>query len=162
MPREDVPATPALRFLRARGITFRPLSYAWEEHGGTRQSARTLGVSEHAVVKTLVLRTDRGEFLLLLMHGDREASLKSLARTLGVKQVEMAGEADASRKTGYSFGGTSPFGTRAPLPVYAERSIFALPKILINGGKRGLLVEIDPSDLKRAFPVTEVETAVPG
>jgi Cys-tRNA(Pro) deacylase len=95
------------------------------------------------------------------MHGDREASLKQLARVLGVKHVEMAGEADAFRRTGYPFGGTSPFGTRTPLAVYAERSIFALPKILINGGKRGFLVEIRPADLRKVLQVTEVDVAAP-
>jgi Cys-tRNA(Pro) deacylase len=162
MARDDIPVTPAIRFLRAKGIPFRAFTYPWEEHGGTRQSALSLGVEEHSVVKTLVLREEGGKLLLLLMHGDREASLKGLARALGVKHVEMAAEDEAGRKTGYQFGGTSPFGTRSPLAVLAERSIFSLPKILINGGKRGLLVEIDPADLRRAFPLTEVDAAVPG
>lgn len=159
MASEDVPVTPAIRHLRSKGIAFRPAQYTWEEHGGAALSARTLGVPEHVVIKTLVLCADHGHYLLLLMHGDREASLKQLARFLGVKHVEMAAEQEAARRTGYLFGGTSPFGTRTPLPVYAESTIFQLPRILINGGKRGLLVEMDPADLRTAFPVTEVTVA---
>jgi Cys-tRNA(Pro) deacylase len=95
------------------------------------------------------------------MHGDRQVSLKTLARALGAKRAEMCEEETARRLTGYLFGGTSPFGTRTPLPVYAERTILALPRILINGGKRGFLVEMDPADLRRAFPLIEVSIAAP-
>jgi Cys-tRNA(Pro) deacylase len=160
--RQEIPVTPAVRVLRAKGISFQPRLYSWEEHGGTALSARALGVPERCVIKTLVLRTDAGECLLLLMHGDREASLKQLARTLGVRHVEMADEEEAHRRTGYLFGGTSPFGTRTPIPVYVERTVFELPRILINGGKRGFLVEIDPSDLRKALHVAEVDVASPG
>jgi Cys-tRNA(Pro) deacylase len=161
MARQETPVTPAVRALRAGGVSFQSHLYTWEEHGGTALSSHALGVPEGSVIKTLVLRTDEGECLLLLMHGDREASLKQLARVLGVKHVEMAGEAEAFRRTGYLFGGTSPFGTRTPMAVYAERTIFALPKILINGGKRGFLVEMQPSDLRRLLSITEVDVASP-
>jgi Cys-tRNA(Pro) deacylase len=160
MSAEEHPITSGVRFLRARGIPFAPCCYPFEEHGGTVAAAQALGVPEHAVVKTLVVRTDRARGLLVLMHGDRELSLKNLARALGAKSAEMCEEQEAKKLTGYLFGGTSPFGTRTPLPVYIERTILALPAILVNGGKRGFLVEIDPADLARAFPFTEIDAAL--
>jgi Cys-tRNA(Pro) deacylase len=160
MSKADYPITPAIRVLREKGIEFKPHLYVYEEHGGTSHSAAALGVSEHQVVKTIVMQTDEREPLLVLMHGDREVSTKQLARFLGVKRVEPCDEATATRHTGYLFGGTSPFGTRHPLPVYVEKTVFDLPNIYINGGKRGFLVEIGPSDLRRAFRVTEVEVAI--
>jgi len=160
MSAEEYPITPGVRFLRARAIPFTPRCYRFEEHGGAAASARALCVPEHAVVKTLVVRTDGAQVLLVLMHGDRELSLKNLARAIGVKSAVMCEEQEAKRLTGYLFGGTSPFGTRVPLPVYVERTILALPRILINGGKRGFLVEIDPADLRKAFPLTEIDAAL--
>jgi Cys-tRNA(Pro) deacylase len=160
MSQDDNPVTPGVRFLRTRAIPFTPRPYPFEERGGTAAASRALGVPEHAVVKTLVVRTERARGLLVLMHGDRELSLKTLARALGAKGAEMCSEQEAGRLTGYLFGGTSPFGTRTPLPVLVERSIFELPRILINGGKRGFLVEMDPADLRRAFPVTEIDAAL--
>lgn len=160
MAKDDIPATPAIRFLREHGIAFTPRLYAYEDRGGTRRSAQELGVDEHIVIKTLVMESGPKEPFLVLMHGDREVSVKQLARALGARSVAPAGEAAATRATGYQFGGTSPFGTRTPLPVLAERSIFELPLILINGGRRGLLVEVDPQDLKRALPVREVDVAI--
>jgi Cys-tRNA(Pro) deacylase len=160
MSKADYPITPAIRVLREKGIEFKPHLYVYEEHGGTSHSSVALGVPEHQVVKTIVMQTDEREPLLVLMHGDREVSTKQLARFLGVKRVEPCDEATATRHTGYLFGGTSPFGTRHPLPVYVEKTVFDLPNIYINGGKRGFLVEIAPSDLRRAFRVTEVEVAI--
>ncbi len=156
----DYPVTTAIRVLREKKIAFTPHLYAYEERGGTRVSAQALGVSEHQVVKTLVFQTDERKVLLVLMHGDREVSAKELARTLGVKRVEPADEQTAQRQTGYQFGGTSPFGTRQPLPVCVEESILALPTIYINGGKRGFLVEISPADLEKAFSVGRVRVAI--
>ena len=161
MDKQDYPVTPAIRVLREKKIAFRPHLYPYEEHGGTRRSAAALGVSEHAVVKTIVMETDRRQTLLVLMHGDREVSTKQLARTIGAKQVAPCTVETAQKQTGYLFGGTSPFGTRRPLPIYAERTIFELPRIFINGGKRGFLVEIEPQDLKHALDVTEVEVSIP-
>jgi Cys-tRNA(Pro) deacylase len=173
MSAEECPVTTGVRFLRARAISFVPRTYPFEQRGGTAAAARALSIPEHAVVKTLVIRTagaesaagavgaaGAGGVLLVLMHGDREVSLKGLARALGAKKAEMCGEQDAQRLTGYLFGGTSPFGTRTPLPVYVERTIFELPRILVNGGKRGFLVEIDPADLRRAFPLTEIDVGI--
>jgi Cys-tRNA(Pro) deacylase len=105
------------------------------------------------------METDEGKPLLVLMHGDKEVSTKQLARALSVKRVEPCDESTASRHTGYVFGGTSPFGTRHPLPVYVERSIFELQRLFINGGKRGFLVEINPADIKKALSVVEVNVA---
>ena len=156
----EYPITPAVRLLREKKVAFEPHLYDYVEHGGTSRSAEELGVDEHAVVKTLVMETEAKKPLLVLMHGDREVSTKQLARTLGVKSVHPCDFAQAQKHTGYLVGGTSPFGTRARLPVYAERTIFELPVIYINGGKRGFLVEIDPRLLRELLPVTEVSVAV--
>jgi Cys-tRNA(Pro) deacylase len=156
----NYPVTPAVRFLREQRVEFEPHLYDYEERGGTRHSAEALGVDEHAVVKTLVLETDARKALIVLMHGDREVSTKQLARTLGVKSVAPCDPATAQKHTGYLVGGTSPFGTRTRLPVYVERTIFQLPKIYINGGKRGFLVEIEPKDLRILSPLEEVEVAI--
>src|SRR5829696_6734324 len=156
----DYPITPAIRFLRMRKIAFVPHLYDYVEKGGTRESARQLGVHEHAVVKTLVFETNEKKPLIVLMHGDREVSAKSLARLLGVKSVEPATPEKASKLTGYLVGGTSPFGTRAKMPVYVEKSILSLRKIYINGGKRGFLIEIDPKVIRDGLPAEEIEVAI--
>src|SRR5919199_4374443 len=148
----DYPVTPAVRVLRERKVDFAPHLYTYEERGGTRHSAAALGVDEHAVVKTLVMETDARKALIVLMHGDREVSTKQLARALNVKSVQPCAPNVAQKHTGYLVGGTSPFGTRAELPVYVERTIFELPKIYINGGKRGFLIEIEPRVLKELLP----------
>jgi Cys-tRNA(Pro) deacylase len=157
--KDSFPVTPAVRCLREHGIAFVPRPYAYVEKGGTRRSAAELGVDEHAVIKTLVMETDARQPLLVLMHGDREVSTRQLARALGARSVAPCSEAAANRLTGYQVGGISPFGTRTPLPVYAERTIFDLPRICINGGRRGFLVELDPRDLGRALTVTCVDAA---
>jgi Cys-tRNA(Pro) deacylase len=162
MAKIEIPMTPAVRMLRAQNIAFAPHFYTYEERGGTRHSAKELNVDEHAVIKTLVMESDPRSPLIVLMHGDREVSTKQLARILGVKQVTPCTEAAVTRLTGYMTGGCSPFGTRSALPVYAEESIFSLPKIYINGGKRGFLVEIDPNDIAKAVEVTPVHAAVAG
>jgi Cys-tRNA(Pro) deacylase len=162
MSKSEYPITQGVRFLREMDVSFLPHLYTYEEHGGTRASAIELNVPEHQVVKTLVMETDQHKAFLVLMHGDCEVSAKQLARVISVKRVEPCSAATAEKLTGYVFGGTSPFGTRTQLPVYAEKTIFDLPQIYINGGKRGFLVEIDPRDLRRALPITEVEIAVPG
>jgi Cys-tRNA(Pro) deacylase len=156
----DYPITPAVRVLREKKVAFEPHLYDYVEHGGTRHSAEALGVDEHAVVKTLVMETDAKKPLIVLMHGDREVSTKQLARHLGVKSIHPCDFAQAQKHTGYLVGGTSPFGTRARMPAYVERTIFDLPNIYINGGKRGFLVSIDPKVLKELLPVHEVEVAL--
>jgi Cys-tRNA(Pro) deacylase len=160
MSKPEFPVTTAIRVLREKKIDFRTHLYTYEEHGGTGLSARALNVPEHEVVKTLVMQTSERRPLIVLMHGDREVSTKQLARLIGARGVEPCDEATAQRQTGYQFGGTSPFGTRHPLPVYVERTILSLPRIFINGGKRGFLVEINPADLRKAFDVTEVDVAI--
>ena len=161
MSKTDYPVTPAVRMLRDKRINFEPHLYDYQEHGGTARSAAELNVDEHRVVKTLVMETDRREPLIILMHGDREVSTKELARAIGAKSVAPCTPDVAQKHTGYLVGGTSPFGTRRGLPVYVERTIFDLPKIYINGGKRGFLVSIDPQVLKAALPVHEVAVAIP-
>lgn len=155
----EYPITPAVRFLREKKVDFVPHLYDYVEKGGANESARQLGVDVHAVVKTLVLETNEKKPLVVLMHGDREVSTKSLARQLGVKSVEPATPEKASKLTGYLVGGTSPFGTRTKMPVYVERTIFGLERIWINGGKRGFLVEIDP-DALRLLQAAEVEVGI--
>lgn len=158
--REDYPITTAVRELREKSVAFVPHLYNYVEHGGTRISAEALGVPEHIVIKTIVMETDEKKPLLVLMHGDLEVSTKQLARALGVKYVELCTADIAQRHTGYQFGGTSPFGTRKRMPVYAEKTVFDLSKIYINGGKRGFLVEIDPIELKRVLQIAEVEVGI--
>jgi Cys-tRNA(Pro) deacylase len=160
MPKDDYPVTPAIRVLREKKISFIPQVYKYEEHGGTRLTAEMIGVPENLVVKTLVMETDQKKPLIILMHGDREVSTKQMARIIGVKQVTPCDASTAQRYTGYQFGGTSPFGTRHPLPVYVEKTILDLQKIYINGGKRGLIIEINPQDLRAAFQIVEVEAAI--
>jgi Cys-tRNA(Pro) deacylase len=160
MPKPDYPVTAAIRALREKNISFVPHVYDYEEHGGTKHSAEALHVDEHHVIKTLVFETESKFPLIVLMHGDNEVSTKQLARILNVKRVEACSVQAAQKHTGYLFGGTSPFGTRTKLPVYVENTIFDLPEIYINGGKRGFLVEIAPEDLQKALEVKEVTVKI--
>jgi len=146
--------------LRERKVEFVPRLYDYVEKGGTRESARQLGVDEHEVVKTLVFETNENKPLIVLMHGDREVSAKNLARLLGVKSVDPATPEKASKLTGYLVGGTSPFGTRTKMPVFVEKSILSLDKIYINGGKRGFLMEIEPSVLTQGLNAQTIEVAL--
>jgi Cys-tRNA(Pro) deacylase len=152
--------TPATAFLQAHGIGFTEHSYDYVEHGGTAVSAESLGVPEHEVVKTLVMQDERALPLLVLMHGDRKVSTKNLARQAGRKSIEPCRPEVAQRHTGYQVGGTSPFGTRKPLPIYMEKSIAALPAIYINGGRRGLLVRIKTQELVSALKPQLVDVAL--
>ncbi|MBN9696198.1 MAG: Cys-tRNA(Pro) deacylase [Zoogloea sp.] len=144
---QSAPETPATRFLRQHHTAFSTHLYAYEEHGGTRVSARELNVNEHAVVKTLIMEDEARQPLIVLMHGDRKVSTKELARQAGRKQISPCEPAVAQRHTGYMVGGTSPFGTRKNMPVFMEKSILDLPLIYINGGKRGFLVGVHPHDI---------------
>lgn len=160
MSKQSSPSTPATRLLRARGIPFSEHHYRYEEHGGTRVSARELDVDEHAVVKTLIMEDETGRPLIALMHGDREVSTKQLARTIGARTVAPCRPEVANRHSGYLVGGTSPFGTRRPMPVYMEKTILDLPLIYINGGSRGFLLGIAPGDLVAVLSPTLVEVAI--
>lgn len=156
----EYPVTPAVRCLRDGNVDFTPHLYDYVEKGGTAESARQLGVDEHAVIKTLIFETNEKKLLIVLMHGDRQVSTKNLARQLGVKFVEPATAERATKFTGYQFGGTSPFGSRTQMPLYVEKTIFELDKIYINGGKRGFLVEIEPASLRVMLKVEEVEVSI--
>jgi len=152
--------TPATAFLKQRGIAFSEHEYEYLEHGGTEWPARALKVPESHIVKTLVMEDEARKPLIVLMHGDRKVSTKNLARQTERKNIEPCRPDVAQRHTGYQVGGTSPFGTRKPLPIYAERSIFELPEIYINGGRRGLLVRMRSADLATALKVTLVDVAL--
>jgi Cys-tRNA(Pro) deacylase len=161
MSSERVPSTPAVLALRAAKTEFTPHFYVYEEKGGTAVSSRALGVDEHAVVKTLVMADDKAAPLMVLMHGDRKVSTKALARIIGAKSVEPCAPEVALRHSGYRVGGTSPFGTRKPMPVYVERSVLSLPAIYINGGSRGFLVRIAPQVLVNLLKARPVDVAIP-
>jgi Cys-tRNA(Pro) deacylase len=140
-------------FLKAHKVAYTEHEFEYVEHGGTRHSSASMGVPEHAVVKTLVMQDEDARPLIVLMHGDRKVSTKNLARQAGRKRIEPCKPEVAQRHSGYQIGGTSPFGTKKKMPIYAERSIFELPKIYINGGRRGYLVGIDPRELDRLEPL---------
>jgi Cys-tRNA(Pro) deacylase len=152
-------ATPAVHFLRKHGVPFREHEYRYEDHGGTRVSARELGVDEHTVIKTLVMEDEHRNPVIVLMHGDREVSTKQLARQAGCKSMAPCDPAVAQKHTGYMVGGTSPFGTRKPLPVYMERSITALERVFVNGGRRGFLVSLTPREIVRVLGAVLVDVA---
>jgi len=151
----------AVRALLAAGVPFTDHFYDYREHGGTARAAEALGLDEHAVIKTLVMEDDRRAPLVVLMHGDREVSTRALARALGAGGVGPCAPDVAERHSGYKVGGTSPFGLRKPLPVYMETSIAGLPRVFVNGGKRGYLVGLSSDDLIRVLRPTAVEVARP-
>ena len=160
MAKDKLPVTPAIRLLNQHKIEFSGHLYAYEDKGGTAVSSRELGVDEHAVVKTLVMEDDNRQPLIVLMHGDRQVSTKELARIIGCKSVSPCTPQVADKHSGYQVGGTSPFGTRKVMPVYMEETIATLPKIYINGGKRGFLVGIDPREAIRLLQPTLVRVAI--
>jgi len=145
--------TQATMFLKASKIAYTVHEYEYVEHGGTEVSASSLGVDEHHVVKTLVMQDEDAKPLIVLMHGDRKVSTKNLARQAGRKRIEPCKPEVAQRHSGYQVGGTSPFGTKKKMPIYVERTILELPKIYINGGRRGFLVGIDPKELLKLAPL---------
>ena len=154
--KEHISETQATQLLRKHQVSFEEHPYPYEEHGGTSVSARELGVPEHAVIKTLVMQDEAAKPLIVLMHGDCKVSTKNLARGIGCKSVEPCKPEVAQRHSGYMIGGTSPFGTKKTMPVYVEQSILDLPRIYINGGRRGFLVSLAPQvllDLLNAQPV---------
>jgi len=160
MAKKVYPITQAVRELRSKKICFKPHNYSYEKYGGTHHAASALNVSEHAVIKTLLMETDSRRLFLILIHGDREVSTKQLARKLGVKRVSPCSSESVQKNTGYVVGGISPFGTRKKLPVYVESSILTLESIFINGGKRGFLIEIDSRNLGKVFEIREVKVAI--
>jgi Cys-tRNA(Pro) deacylase len=160
MAKDKTPVTPAVRLLRQEQVAFTAHPYAYEEKGGTATSARELGVDEHAVIKTLIMEDDGKNPLIVLMHGDRQISTKELARVIGARSVTPCAPAVADKHSGYKVGGTSPFGTRKAMPVYLEETILELPRIYINGGKRGFLVGIDPQEVVRLLKPTPVKVGI--
>lgn len=158
----DIPVTTALRALRDAHAVFEPITYNYADHGGTARAAQELGVSEHATVKTIVMETDAKKPFIILMHGDCEISTKQLARHMGVKSVSPCTPDTATRHTGYMVGGTSPFGLRKQLPVFAEATLFDLAELYINGGRRGLLVKIFPAVLEQLLKPVRVHVANAG
>lgn len=160
MSRIQFPVTPAIRVLRDAGIAFSQHLYDYEEKGGTRRAANELGVEEHSVIKTLVMQDENHKPLIILMHGDREVGVGMLAKEVGAKSVQPCDPATAQKHTGYLVGGTSPFGTRATMPVYVEESIFGLERVYVNGGKRGFLVAFAPNNLCDLLPIKTVHVAV--
>jgi Cys-tRNA(Pro) deacylase len=155
-----VSETPATQWLRQHGIVFTEHVYDYVDKGGTAESARQLGVPENEVVKTLVMQDERAQPLVVLMHGDKQVSTKNLARQIGVKSVEPCPPEVAQRHSGYLVGGTSPFGLRKAMPVYVESTVLALPRICINGGRRGYLVGIAPAVLTTLLGARPVQCAL--
>ena len=160
MKRPSHSETPATQFLKANGVVYSEHFYEYVERGGTAVSSDSLGVPEHEVVKTLVMEDEGRHPLIVLMHGDRTVSTKNLARQAGRKRVEPCKPEVAQRHTGYQVGGTSPFGTRKRLPVYMERSILALERVYINGGRRGFLVGLAPQEIVRVLAPLQVDVAL--
>jgi Cys-tRNA(Pro) deacylase len=155
-----VSATPAVHVLRQHRVPFTEHEYRYQERGGTAVSSRELGVDEHIVIKTLVMEDEARQPLIVLMHGDREVSTKNLARQIGRKAVTPCAPDAAQKHTGYLVGGTSPFGTRKPMPVFLERSIADLERIYVNGGRRGFLVSLAPAELIRVLSPVLVDAAL--
>jgi Cys-tRNA(Pro) deacylase len=160
MAKDKTPVTPAIRLLRQEQVSFTAHPYDYEEKGGTAVSARELGVDEHAVIKTLIMEDDRKNPLVVLMHGDLQVSTRELARIIGARSVTPCAPAVADKHSGYQVGGTSPFGTRKTMPVYLEETILDLPKIYLNGGKRGFLVGLDPREVVRLLKPTLVKVGI--
>jgi Cys-tRNA(Pro) deacylase len=160
MATEKTPVTSAIRHLRGEKVAFSEHLYQYEEKGGTAVSARELGVDEHAVIKTLVMEDESKKPLIVLMHGDCQVSTKELARVVGAKLITPCSPETANKHTGYLVGGTSPFGTKKPLAVYMEESITSLPKIYLNGGKRGFLVSLAPAEAVRLLRPVLVKVAI--
>jgi len=162
MSADKYPVTAAVRVLRDAKVAFESHLYEYEEKGGTAVSSQALGVDEHSVVKTLVMEDDAKKPLVILMHGDMWVSTKELARVVGCKRVAPCAPPVAQNHTGYQVGGTSPFGTKKALSVYVEETILALPRLYINGGKRGYLVSMTPADLVRVLAPKAVKVGIAG
>jgi len=157
---KHVSETPATQFLKHAKLAFGEHVYDYVEHGGTDEAARQLGVDPHRVVKTLIMEDEKARPLVVLMHGDREVSTKNLARQAGVKRVVVCTPDTANRHSGYLVGGTSPFGTRKKMPVFVQSTILACPTVLINGGRRGYLLEVAPSVFMDVLAGVAVDVAI--
>ena len=160
MKRPSHSETPATQFLKKLGIAYSEHTYEYVEHGGAERGAEELGVPPEQVVKTLVMQDEDAKPLVVLMHGDRKVSTKNLARQAGRKRIEPCQPEVAQRHSGYQVGGTSPFGLRKAMPIYMERSIRDLPRVYINGGRRGFLVGLEPADIERTLAPQLVDAAL--
>ena len=160
MMKEKIPTTPAILALRAQKIDFTLHPYPYEERGGTQRASGKLGVDEHCVIKTLVMEDETGKPLIILMHGDKEVSTKSIARIIGVKSISPCNPVIVEKHTGYKVGGTSPFGTKKVMPVYMEATLADLPEIFINAGSRGLLARMPSNELIRMLKPIAVSVAI--
>ncbi|HPQ45475.1 MAG TPA: aminoacyl-tRNA deacylase [Syntrophales bacterium] len=160
MTKEKIPSTPAIRVLKSNNVNFIPRPYRYEDRGGTRVAARELQNDEHLMIKTLIFEDEHKNPLIILMHGDMETSTKTLARIIGTKSVTPCDPQTAQKHTGYMVGGTSPFGTRKDMPIYMEQSIADLPRLFINAGRRGFLVEMQPAELLRVLNPTPVTVGI--
>ena len=160
MVKDRIPNTRAIMALKGKSVTFKPHLYKYQKDDVTKAAAREIGAPEHVVIKTVIMEDDAGNPLIVLMHGDRQVSTRALARALGAKSVGPVDTKAAQRLTGYLVGGISPFGTKRELPVYVEESILELPRLYINGGRRGLLIEMSPSDLVKVLRPTLVNVAI--
>ena len=158
-PKHKMPVSAAVRTLRRQQIAFEEHPYRYQEGGGTRSFAQETGIDEHLVIKTLIMQDETGRPMIVLMHGDREVSTKALARQIGVKAVSPCDPATADRHSGYQVGGTSPFGTRRNMPVYCQDSILQLPRIYINGGRRGYIISMTAAEMTRVLAPTPVSVA---
>ena len=158
--RSHVSETPATALLRAQKVAFTEHPYEYLEHGGAEHSAEVLGFDPFTVVKTLIMQDLDAKPLIVLMHGNRKVSTKNLARQIGAKSVEPCQPEVANRHSGYLVGGTSPFGTRRDMPVYIEESILTLPRIAINGGRRGYLIGIEPQVCVQVLSAKPVQCAI--
>lgn len=160
MTKDKIPTTPAILALKAQEANFTLHTYPYEERGGTKRASGKLGVDEHHVIKTLIMEDEAGKPLIILMHGDKEVSTKSLARAIGVKSVSPCNPAVAEKHTGYKVGGTSPFGTKKVMPVFMEKTMADLPEIFINAGSRGLLAQMPSAELIRILNPVAVSVAI--
>ncbi len=158
--KERVSETPATQFLKNQQVDFSEHPYDYLEHGGAQHSAQVLGWDPFHVVKTLIMQDQDAKPLVVLMHGNRKVSTKNLARQIGAKSVEPCTPDTANRHSGYLVGGTSPFATRKSMPVFVQESILGLPKILINGGRRGYLLGLDPQLCVRLLGAKAVQCAL--
>ncbi|EMR73211.1 ybaK/ebsC protein [Thaumarchaeota archaeon SCGC AB-539-E09] len=160
MVKGKIPATNAIRFLKEKKVHFNHFFYTYQKEDVAKAAAVDVGVSAHKVVKTLIMVDEHEEPFIILMHGDMRVSTKRLARKMEKKTVRPADQKTAEKLTGYKVGGISPFGTRKELPVYVEETVLQLPTIYINGGRRGFLIEIAPSDLLKVLKPTPVNVAM--
>lgn len=160
MSKDKFPITQGVRFLQENKVHFNSYLYEYADKGGTSQTAEELNIDEHNVIKSLVFENENKQCIIMLQHGDKNVSTKELARLAGFKKLEPADANSAMKWTGYQFGGTSPFGTKKEMAVFAEETIFELENIFINGGKRGFIVEISPNELKRILEIKTVKTAI--